>query len=63
APGETVSLSWDMTRSGGWYDVTLRDDAEPGYTRRLAGRVETGAPSISDPAMGQELILQWTPAA
>ncbi|MBV2157996.1 phospholipase C, phosphocholine-specific [Achromobacter denitrificans] len=63
APGETVSLSWDMTRSGGWYDVTVRDDAEPGYTRRLAGRVETGAPSISDPAMGQELILQWTPAA
>jgi phospholipase C len=24
----------------------------PGYTRRFAGRVETGKDSISDPAMG-----------
>lgn len=62
-PGESVSLSWDMTRSGGWYDVTVLDGGDPAYTRRLAGRIETGAPSTSDPAMGQELILQWTPLA
>ncbi|WP_447918382.1 phosphocholine-specific phospholipase C [Achromobacter aegrifaciens] len=63
APGETVSLSWDMTRSAGWYDLTVRDGDDPAYTRRLAGRIETGAPSTSDPAMGQEPILQWTPLA
>ena len=62
-PGESVSLSWDMTRSGGWYDVTVLDGGDPAYTRRLAGRIETGAPSTSDPAMEQELILQWTPLA
>jgi phospholipase C len=63
APGETVSLSWDMTRSAGWYDLTVRESGDPTYTRRLAGRIETGAPSTSDPAMGQELILQWIPQA
>ena len=63
APGQTVSLSWDMSRSAGWYDLTVRDSGDPAYTRRLAGRIETGAPSTSDPAMGQELILQWTPQA
>ncbi|MEB3096090.1 phospholipase C, phosphocholine-specific [Achromobacter insolitus] len=62
-PCESVSLSWDMTRSGGWYDVTVLDGGDPAYTRRLAGRIETGAPSTSDPAMGQELILQWAPLA
>jgi len=63
APGQTVILSWDMSRSAGWYDLTVRDSGDPSYTRRLAGRIETGAPSTSDPAMGQELILQWTPLA
>ncbi|WP_258128922.1 phosphocholine-specific phospholipase C [Achromobacter anxifer] len=61
APGESVTLTWDMHRSAGWYDLTVRDIGDPAYTRRLAGRIETGAPSTSDPAMGQELILQWTP--
>ncbi|NNB42853.1 phosphocholine-specific phospholipase C [Pseudomonas chlororaphis] len=36
--------------SGGWYDLTVR--AEGGWLRRLAGRLETGAHSISDPLMG-----------
>ncbi|HEY9273709.1 phospholipase domain-containing protein, partial [Achromobacter sp.] len=61
--GETLSLAWDLTRSAGWYDLTVHDSGDPAYTRRLAGRIETGAPSTSDPAMGQELILQWTPPA
>ncbi len=62
APGESVTLTWDMGRNAGWYDLTVHDSGDPAYTRRLAGRIETGAPSTSDPAMGQELILQWTPA-
>lgn len=36
--------------SGGWYDMTLHDNS--GWLRRLAGRVETGQHSISDPLMG-----------
>ncbi len=63
AAGEAISLSWDMARSAGWYDVTVRDESDPAYVRRLAGRIETGAPSTSDPAMGGEPVLRWTPAA
>jgi len=37
--------------SGGWYDLTLRSDG--GWLRRIAGRLETGAHSISDPLMGR----------
>jgi phospholipase C len=41
-----------LDRTGHWYDfsVTLTDD--PKYFRRFAGRVETGQPSWSDPALG-----------
>lgn len=41
-----------LDRTGHWYDfnVTLTDDAS--YLRRFAGRVETGRPSWSDPALG-----------
>ncbi|WP_445114549.1 phosphocholine-specific phospholipase C [Acinetobacter sp. WZC-1] len=53
---ETVSteaeLEWDMSEFGGWYDftVTMQDDA--GFSRRFAGRVETGKDTFSDPWMG-----------
>jgi len=36
----------------GWYDLTVRDAADPTWLRRLAGRIETGRDSISDPLMG-----------
>ena len=35
--------------SGAWYDITVSAE---GFERRLAGRIETGRHSISDPAMG-----------
>ena len=37
----------------GWYDVTVTSSADHAYVRQLAGHVEDGAPSISDPALGQ----------
>lgn len=42
---------FDLVESGNWYDLTVSGD---GFERRFAGRLETGAPSISDPAMGGE---------
>jgi len=36
----------------GWYDLTVRDAADATWLRRLAGRIETGRDSISDPLMG-----------
>jgi phospholipase C len=37
--------------SNHWYDFSVRVTNLPGFSRRFAGRLETGAPSVSDPAM------------
>jgi phospholipase C len=49
-PGMQVEPYWTLETVGGWYDFTL--SAENGFTRRFAGRVETGKDSVSDPAIG-----------
>lgn len=49
-PGSTEKLNWLLTKSGNWYDFSLKSDK--GFHHRFAGRVETGKHSISDPAMG-----------
>ncbi len=47
--GQQVSRRWHLVASGYWYDFTVGTD---GIEQRFAGRMETGAHSISDPAMG-----------
>jgi len=51
--GDDVEQRWDLEDSGFWYDFEVRCDADPAYLRRIAGRVETGRHSVSDPAMGK----------
>lgn len=48
--GEVKSIKWDVASSSNWYDITVSDSGC--YSRRFGGRMETGADSISDPAMG-----------
>lgn len=52
--GRSTIMRWPLTDSKGWYDFIVRPSGpattSAGY--RFAGRVETGAESISDPAMG-----------
>ncbi|CAD0318552.1 phosphocholine-specific phospholipase C [Xanthomonas hortorum] len=60
APGSTQRRSWKAAASGGWYDLWLEQD---GARQRLAGRVETGADSVSDPAMGGPAQLYQTELA
>lgn len=55
ASGGSVRRRWSVADHG-WYDLTLTG-GENGYLRRLAGRIETGSDSISDPAMGGAAIL------
>lgn len=43
---------WPLDETGGWYDLDLTSPDAPGFRRRLAGRLETGRPSITDPARG-----------
>jgi phospholipase C len=44
-----ISLPIDAT--AGWYDFSARVTGQTDYSRRFAGRMETGADSVSDPAM------------
>jgi phospholipase C len=43
---------WELESSHGWYDLSITLAGSPIYLRQLAGHVETGRPSISDPALG-----------
>jgi phospholipase C len=51
-PGSTVTVTAPSAFGTGWYDVSVTSAASPQYLRRLAGHVETGQPSISDPSLG-----------
>ncbi|KAF1020523.1 MAG: Non-hemolytic phospholipase C [Paracidovorax wautersii] len=49
--GQSVDLHWDLSGSARWYDFTVACAELPRYSRRFAGRVETGSHGLSDPAM------------
>jgi len=49
--GGTAKAQWTLRSSAGWYDLSVTNTKSPGYHRRLAGRIETGKDSFSDPAM------------
>lgn len=48
AAGAAQKAVFDLSKQGNWYDVSVRGE---GFERRFAGRIETGAHGISDPAM------------
>ncbi|MES1204798.1 MAG: phospholipase C, phosphocholine-specific [Pseudomonadota bacterium] len=49
---DTLSQHWQLERTFGWYDLTIKVDSDPGFKQQLAGHVETGRDSMSDPALG-----------
>ncbi len=54
-----IEHMWDLEATGGWYDFTVRCAAIPGYSRRYAGRLDAGKPTMSDPAMGGAAVMNW----
>lgn len=58
APGARSSHRWGLAGSAGWYDLSVRVEGDARYLRRLAGRAETGADSLSDPAMGGPAVIE-----
>jgi phospholipase C len=48
-----AQLLLGLSRSANWYDFTV---SAANFERRLAGRMETGANGISDPAMAMQLL-------
>ena len=52
AAGAMQSVSWSLHRTFGWYDIVVTAAGDSSFQTRLAGHVETGKPSVSDPMMG-----------
>lgn len=50
--GETAMMRVSLERTRGWYDLLITVDGDSTYACQLAGHVENGRHSISDPALG-----------
>ena len=57
-PGGSAEGPLSLERFHGWYDVVVTVTEDPSFERRLAGHVETGRDSMSDPAMGGLVTLK-----
>jgi phospholipase C len=51
-PGGIMTWHWSLEDSYGWYDLTITADNDARFRQQLAGHVETGKNSASDPALG-----------
>ncbi|WP_335954625.1 phospholipase domain-containing protein, partial [Acinetobacter guillouiae] len=49
--GQTSTRHWELKDTWQWYDFAVTCTQDTKFYRRFAGRVETGADSVSDPAM------------
>jgi phospholipase C len=50
--GRAIEKRWPLKSSFGWYDLSVTTDADPSFLQRLAGHLENGRDSVSDPAFG-----------
>jgi phospholipase C len=48
----TFAFSDRLDGSSGWYDFLITSDSGPSFVRQLAGHVETGRDSVTDPMIG-----------
>lgn len=51
ADGELTEF-WPLESSYGWYDFRITTPSDSSFQHRLAGHLETGRDSMSDPAIG-----------
>jgi phospholipase C len=51
-PDEKIREFRSLAEFHGWYDFTIKTESDPDFQRRLAGHLETGFDSMSDPAIG-----------
>jgi phospholipase C len=50
---KNASVAMDLSKSFGWYDVSVKVKGNSLLGKRYAGRIETGKPSKTDPFMGR----------
>lgn len=51
--GRRSTLVLDLKEGQGWYDLSIGLQGRPDFSRRYAGRVETGKAAVSDPVMAR----------
>jgi phospholipase C len=54
---ESFADELQLDRFGGWYDLIVKVSGDASFKYQLAGHVETGKDSISDPALGGLVTL------
>jgi phospholipase C len=52
APRQDLKREWSLDTFHGWYDLIVRVNGDAAFEYRLAGHVETGEDSMTDPALG-----------
>jgi phospholipase C len=57
-PGGTLEDELSLDQFHGWYDLIVTVAGDPTFTYRLAGHVENGKDSFSDPALGGLVTLK-----
>jgi phospholipase C len=50
-PGDILSKHWTLKKTYGWYDFIIEVDSDSTFQQRIAGHVETGEDSMTDPAI------------
>ncbi|RYY17008.1 MAG: DUF756 domain-containing protein, partial [Chitinophagaceae bacterium] len=50
-PKASQTITVSTNKSSGWYDIILTANNKPVFLKQFAGHVETGKPSLTDPAM------------
>ncbi len=51
--GSVTEDRWNIAPSAHWYDVSIKMRGDVDFLHRFAGHMETGLPSLSDPALGK----------
>lgn len=52
AAGKAVVLTMDVAAQGNWYDLLIGQGDDPNFVLQLAGRLETGVETTTDPLLG-----------
>ncbi|HEY3256521.1 MAG TPA: phospholipase domain-containing protein, partial [Polyangiaceae bacterium] len=52
APHQNLIWHFDLEDSYGWYDLSIEVESDSSFKQQLAGHVETGKDSMSDPLLG-----------
>jgi phospholipase C len=55
-PHEHLDRDWSLDTFHGWYDLIVRVEGDAAFEYRLAGHVETGEDSVTDPVLGGHLL-------